>query len=479
MEKRMRRLGILFLFFYLCIGLRGRTVNASSIEATDLDLGNYQNEMTVGTSQLLTTTVLPITASNQEVFFSSNDKEIAEVNALGRITANKIGKVKITVKSGKVKKVIDLEVKEDETAEDQTIPVTAIEVDEFNDEMKVEEKQSITATVVPTTATDATISYRSSNPDVAKVSSAGKVTALKKGTTTIILSAGGITKKLKLSVNVLTKKIEVSTTYTVLDIGDSVNLKGTVYPKDAVQSLTYKTTNNDIVNVSREGRVTAKSSGSSSVIVSNGDLQTIVTIIVNEPKLVKKEESSELKKKATADGKINLLSTIKGSKDEKIYLKVDEVEKITNETFRYLYKNKKVLVLEGNQYQLMLNGNDIINFENEWNPSIVFKEEDDGISFTMNDGKNIPGIIYLTLLDDSNLKGKYVYLYNEGKDKYELLNTKIKQGEVKIDSAGKYMITEKKLSSFHCNFTAIGLSIICLIAGGVIYICVARKYWFW
>ena len=52
----------------------------------------------------------------------------------------------------------------------------------------------------------------------------------------------------------------------------------------------------------------------------------------------------------------------------------------------------------------------------------------------MNEGKNIPGIIYLTLLDDSNLKGKYVYLYNEGKDKYELLNTKIKQGEVKIDS---------------------------------------------
>ena len=143
------------------------------------------------------------------------------------------------------------------------------------------------------------------------------------------------------------------------------------------------------------------------------------------------------------------------------------------------YKNKKTLIVEGNQYQLTLYGNDIINFENEWNPNIELKEEKDGISFIMNDGKNIPGITYLTLLDDSNLKGKYVYLYNEGKDKYEMLNTNIRQGGIKIDLTGKYMVTEKKMSSFHWNFIVIGIVVVCLIGGVIGYICMARKYWFW
>ncbi len=479
MEKQMRRLGLLLLFFCLCIGQRGKTVYASEIEVTDLDLGEYQKEMTVGTSQLLTITVLPVNATNQEVLFSSSDKKVAEVNALGRIIANKIGKVEITVESGKVKKVIDLEVKAEETVAEQTISVTAIEVDEFKEEMNVEETQSITASVAPTTATDATITYRSTNPHVAKISSTGKITALKKGTTKIILSAGEITKELKLTVKVATSKIDISTTYAVLDIGDSVELAGKVYPQDAVQSVTYKATNDQVVSVNGNGKVTAKASGSSSIIVSNGELQKVATIIVNKPMITKKSDVSKEENNATTDEKVELLSTIKASKEEKIYLKVDEVERITSDVLKYLYENKKTLILEGKQYQLTLYGNDIINFENEWNPKIEFKEERDGIVFTMNDGNNIPGIIYLTVSDDSNLKGKYVYLYNEGKDKFEVLNTNIKQGQVKIDLTGKYMITEKKITSFHWNFIVIGLAVVCLIAGVIVYICVTKKYWFW
>lgn len=96
----------------------------AEVAATDLDLGDYQKEMGVGTTQLLGITVLPTNAGDQEITYKSSNVEVAEVNALGRITANRIGKTKITVQAGKVKKVFKIEVKKEEIQED--IAVSAI-----------------------------------------------------------------------------------------------------------------------------------------------------------------------------------------------------------------------------------------------------------------------------------------------------------------------------------------------------------------
>ncbi|MDO5294849.1 MAG: Ig-like domain-containing protein, partial [bacterium] len=241
-----------------------------TIEVTDLDLGDYQKEMIIGTSQLLGITVLPTNATKQKITYKSNNTKIVTVNELGRVTAKKIGKAKITVASGKVSKVISIEVKKQEINE-QTTPVTSIEVDEFKEEMKVEETQSITASVLPSDATEATIAYQSSNKGVATISGTGKITALQKGTTTITFTAGGVKKELQLTVTVSTAKIEVNTTYSVLNVGDTIKLGGKVYPDDAVQSLTYKALDEQVISVNSKGIVTAKASGSSSVIISNGD----------------------------------------------------------------------------------------------------------------------------------------------------------------------------------------------------------------
>lgn len=448
----------------------------SDIEVADLDLGDYQKKMGVGTTQLLGITVLPTNAGDQEITYKSSNVEVAEVNALGRITANRIGKTKITVQAGKVKKVFKIEVKKEEIQED--IAVSAIEVEEFKDSMNVEETQTITAVVIPTDATNATIKYHSSNPSVATVSSTGKIKARKKGSAKIILSANGVKKELKLAVKVGTSEIAVDTNYAVLNVGDTIKLNSKVYPEDAIQKLSYKALNEKVIRITQNGVITAVSSGTSSVIVTNGDLQTVVTVIVNELEETPDNQEKSISNKK-GDHKLEILKKIKNVSEETITLKLEEVQEITSEMLHYLYDNKKNLLLVADNYKLLLYGKDIINFENKLNPKIELIKENDAVSFIVNNGLNLPGRIHLILTEAIINEGKYVYLFHKGRQKYELLNTEIKQGQFEIDIAGNYKITEKKMISFYWNSLIIVIVALCMIGGTIVYICVAKKYWFW
>ncbi|MDO5295012.1 MAG: hypothetical protein Q4F05_19930, partial [bacterium] len=224
--------------------------------------------------------------------------------------------------------------------------------------------------------------------------------------------------------------------------------------------------------------VTAKASGSSSVIISNGDLQTIVTIIVNQLKSEPIESVSNSESNPEVE-ESRLLTVIKSNPEETITLQLEEVEEVTSDILRYLYENNKTLVIESNQYSLVIAGKDIINFENKVFPNVELKQEKDGTTFLINEGKNLPGRIYVRFYESDMKNGKYIYLYNDGKEKYELLNTKIRQREMEIDITGTYKISESKLNTFHCNFIIIGIVVVCLLGGGITYICVAKKYWFW
>lgn len=106
-------------------------------------------------------------------------------------------------------------------------------------------------------------------------------------------------------------------------------------------------------------------------------------------------------------------------------------------------------------------------------------KENDAVSFIVNNGLNLPGRIHLILTEAIINEGKYVYLFHKGRQKYELLNTEIKQGQFEIDIAGNYKITEKKMISFYWNSLIIVIVALCIIGGTIVYICVAKKYWFW
>lgn len=246
------------------------SLQQEEIPVKDIDLGDYQKEMEVGENQLLMVTILPTHATAQEVSYRSGNEGVATINAMGRITALAAGQVEIFVKAEQIEKKFTITVK-GKTIENKII-VSDIEISEFEEEMEVGKTQNISATVLPSDAENQSITYKSTNSQVATISSTGKITGISKGSTTIQLKAGDVTKEVKLTVNIPTSSIDVNKTYIVLRSGSTYQLKAQVLPKDAEQRLLYRSTNEDVLSVNDSGTIQSRKTGKASVIVSNGDI---------------------------------------------------------------------------------------------------------------------------------------------------------------------------------------------------------------
>jgi hypothetical protein len=125
---------------------------------------------------------------------------------------------------------------------------------------------------------------------------------------------------------------------------------------------------------------------------------------------------------------------------------------------------------------LTISGKDIVNYENELNNVLTFHKGKDGITFTLNDGKNLPGVVTLQLNTQEDVN--YIYLYNTAKAKYEKLATTDKTKFI-LDTQGKYLLAEQKLQSVPVSVILFIVGIVVIIALIVGYILVKKKYWFW
>lgn len=145
------------------------------------------NTYSVGINQTITLNpiITPSTATFKAVEFISSDPSIATVDINGVVKGIKEGKVTITAitKRNQIKATVTVTVK--------NIPSTAVSLNKTNIELTVNNTDTIVATVLPNTATNKTVTYKSENPDIATVSENGIITAKKKGTTTITVTPNG------------------------------------------------------------------------------------------------------------------------------------------------------------------------------------------------------------------------------------------------------------------------------------------------
>lgn len=163
------------------------SVPNAEIAVTDIDLGEYKSVMTVGEKQLLSITLLPFTATPQTITYSSNNTSVVTINAMGRITAVAVGNAQITVSHKDIKRVFDLTVQQVEPSK-APINVNDIEVADYSKDMEVNKTLSLSATVLPSDATNNKLTYTSNNPAVATVSSTGVVKGIAPGDVEITLS---------------------------------------------------------------------------------------------------------------------------------------------------------------------------------------------------------------------------------------------------------------------------------------------------
>lgn len=431
-----------------------------TISVTELDMGDYMEQMIVGEKQLLSVTCLPLDATETTITYTSSNPEVATINGMGRITALAVGTTTITASCQDVSASFELQVGEEE---DTTIPVSDIEIGSHESEVKVGETLSISATVLPADATNSTITYKSSDEGIATVNSTGEVQGISKGTVIIYVTAENITKEVSIAVKVPTTGLSVNNDYLILKKGNTFQLSASVTPVEANQVVIYRSMDEDIATVSDSGLVSAKKIGNTTIMVSNGDSSVAVSVIVNQNAV--NAEENEI--------------PVQGLEDEKLYAQtvyVSEVEKIDKDTLYHLYETQEILKISGDGYMIEIDGRDIVNYQNEFYTDIQLKKEDGGMSFYLNQGDFLCGDVRLYLAEPD---GKYLYLYNTSKEKYELIQTDNLE-ELKLTTPGEYRITVQKLSYnsvMLVYFIVVGI-VVLLISVGV-YIVLKKKYWFW
>ncbi len=161
------------------------------------------------------------------------------------------------------------------------IKTESVVLDSSNLSLKIGESAELKATVTPSNSMQA-ISWYSSDNTIVSVSN-GKVTAMSVGTATITAQSGEakatcvVTVSASASLSIYLDKTSVS-----MSIGESVTLMVTAYPPGSY-NIDWYTPNPSVVTVS-DGKVTALSTGTTTVIAQSGDAKATCVVTVTAPK---------------------------------------------------------------------------------------------------------------------------------------------------------------------------------------------------
>ena len=138
-------------------------VNVNPTLATSISLNQNTMNLSVGSSQNLTATVLPATASNKTVTWTSSDESIATVDANGKVTGIATGLATITATTSDGSNL-------SASCAVTVTQVTAssIRLDKTELEMNIGETYKLTATVLPSGASQR-VTWTSSDPSIARV----------------------------------------------------------------------------------------------------------------------------------------------------------------------------------------------------------------------------------------------------------------------------------------------------------------------
>ena len=228
-----------------------------------ISLNKTSTTLTVGSSETLTATVIPDNANDKSVTWATSNASVATV-ADGMVTAVAPGTATITVTTTDGAKTATCEV--------TVIQLTSgVSLNKVNTTLAVGSTETLTATVYPPDATDKSVTWTTSNADVATVAN-GTVTGVAPGTATItVTSSNGSTATCEVTVIQPVTGVALNKTSTTLIAGSRERLTATVAPDNATdKSVTWTTSNARVATVA-DGVVYAVNAGTATITVTTTD----------------------------------------------------------------------------------------------------------------------------------------------------------------------------------------------------------------
>ncbi|MDE7334997.1 MAG: Ig-like domain-containing protein, partial [Muribaculaceae bacterium] len=209
--------------------------------------------------------------------WTSSNPALATVDANGLVTAISVGNATITATSAngltatcKVSVV--------------ATPAASISLNKTTASLKATETVQLSATVLPQTTTDKSVTWSSSNPAVATVDANGLVTAISVGNATITAtSANGLTATCAVSVvETLPTSIELNIKDMALYVGQSETIQAIVRPASTTYpTVVWSSADNSIATVSPLGKVTGVKEGVVAITATCGNVSATCIVTVN------------------------------------------------------------------------------------------------------------------------------------------------------------------------------------------------------
>lgn len=157
----------------------------------------------------------------------------------------------------------------------QVVLATGLSLNKSSLSMQVGKTYTLTATVSPSNAQDKSVSWSSSDTNVATVSSSGVVTAKGAGSATITCKTkdgSGLKKTCTVTVVKPVSSITLSSTSVSLWVGNTKTLTATISPSSATnKTVTWKSSDTKVATVSSSGKITAVASGSCTITCTAAD----------------------------------------------------------------------------------------------------------------------------------------------------------------------------------------------------------------
>ena len=261
------------------------TVVSKKISVSGVSLDNATLSMIEGETRTLKAAVTPEDATDKSVTWSSDNTSVADVTSTGVVVAKSPGTASITVKTNDGGKTATCSV----TVDSKVISVYGVSISDYYLTMTEGDTYALTATVMPKDATDKTVTWSSSDTDVATVSSEGLVTARSEGSAEITVKTNDGGKTATCSVTVKAKVIPVAgisldISSVTLNVGQTQALTATVSPDNATDKIvTWNSSNVVVASVSSEGVVRAVSAGTATISATAGNFTADCSVTVVMP----------------------------------------------------------------------------------------------------------------------------------------------------------------------------------------------------
>lgn len=241
------------------------------IPVTGISINKPKAKVYVGDRIKLDVNIMPENADNKNFTSKSLDENVAIVDEQGNVTAKSYGKARImaTSEDGEFTDVCEFDVYEH---------ATGVSLSSSALKMKIGEKQTLIATIMPEGKTDGQMEWRSSDTDVAEVDAEGVVKAKAKGKATITVTTvdGRHTASCEIQVYQPVTSLNLNNETLTLKTGETQQLIASISPSDADnKNVIWSSENVNVASVDKEGRVTGVKSGQVWIYAKSEDDETV------------------------------------------------------------------------------------------------------------------------------------------------------------------------------------------------------------